>query len=138
MSGIFPAVQPDMAPVEPVPLCKEVAWDFDLGRPIYSGGRPMVVTGAEAVKVWCWRALHVVRRRHSIYSWDYGSEVEELVGQPCTREVKESEAVRYVREALAPNPYITEVRQVDAAFHDTTIALTCTISTVYGEVTVRV
>jgi len=112
MSGIFPIVQPETAEAEPkrLPLCMEVAWDFEGGRPIFSGGKPLVVTGKEAVKVWIWKALMTARFRHSVYSWDYGSEVESLIGKPFTPAVKQSEAVRYVREALMVNPYIRAVR----------------------------
>ena len=52
MSGIFPIVQPEAA-AEPrrLPLCKEAAWDFETGTPVFSGGKPLVVSGAEAVKM---------------------------------------------------------------------------------------
>ena len=52
MSGIFPIVQPEAA-AEPrrLPLCKEAAWDFEKGTTVFSGGKPQVVSGAEAVKI---------------------------------------------------------------------------------------
>ena len=70
MSGIFPIVQPEAAETESrsLPLCKEAAWDFEAGTPVFSGGRPLVVTGAEAVKVWIWKALMTARCRHSVYT----------------------------------------------------------------------
>lgn len=69
MTELFPSIQPEIeeSAVERLPMAKEVAWDFDRGFPIYSGGRPVTVIGAEAVKVWCWRALKTVRFRHDIY-----------------------------------------------------------------------
>ena len=139
MSGIFPAVQPEVvASSAALPLCKEVAWDFSAGRPLFSGGRPAVLSGADAVKVWIWKAIKTVRFRHDIYTWDFGCEAESLVGQPFTQAVKESEAVRYVREALAPNPYITGVRQVDVSFSGTVLSIHCQVMTIYGEVEVNV
>ena len=56
----------------------EVAWDFEAGRPLFSGGKPLVVTGKDAVQVWIWKALMTARARYDVYSWDYGSEVESL------------------------------------------------------------
>lgn len=140
MTELFPSIQPEIeeSTVEQLPMAKEVAWDFTSGIPIYSGGRPVIVTEAEAVKVWCWRALKTARFRHDIYTWDYGCEVESLVGRPFTDQGKESEAVRYVREALKPNPYIKDVRQVDVTFRDTTLTISCTVTTIYGEVQVHV
>lgn len=140
MSGIFPIVQPEAAEITPerLPLCKEAAWDFNKGTPIFSGGKPLVVTGAEAVKVWIWKALMTARAHHSVYTWDYGSEVESLIGKPFTSEVKRSEAVRYVREALLGNPYIRAVRQVDVTFENDDLTICCEVETIYGEVRVYV
>lgn len=140
MSGIFPIVQPEAASesAAALPMCREVAWDFERGVPIFSAGRPLVVSGAEAVKVWAWKAIKTARCRHDIYTWDFGCEAEELVGQAFTPAVKESEAVRYIKEALAPNPYIKSVRQVDVTFSGTLLTTSCAVSTIYGEVEVHV
>lgn len=140
MSGIFPIVQPEAAKAEPrsLPLCREAAWDFKTGTPVFSGGKPLVVTGAEAVKVWIWKALMTARFHHSVYTWDYGTEVESLIGKPFTPAVKRSEAVRYVREALLVNPYIRAVRQVDVTFEDDALTIRCEAETIYGGVEVHV
>ena len=135
MTDLFPIIQPEAEPTvqEKLPLCREVAWDFARGIPIYAGGRPVEVTGLEAVTVWIWKALKTARFHHDIYTWDYGCEAESLIGKAFTAQVKESEAVRYVREALAPNPYITDVRQVDVSFQGTKLTISCQVSTSYGE-----
>lgn len=135
MTDLFPIIQPEAEPTvqEKLPLCREVAWDFARGIPIYAGGRPVEVTGLEAVTVWIWKALKTARFHHNIYTWDYGCEAESLIGKAFTAQVKESEAVRYVREALAPNPYITDVRQVDVSFQGTKLTISCQVSTIYGE-----
>ena len=135
MTDLFPIIQPEAEPTvqEQLPLCREVAWDFARGIPVYAGGRPVEVTGVEAGKVWIWKALKTARFHHDIYTWDYGCEAESLIGKAFTAQVKESEAVRYVREALAPNPYITDVRQVDVSFQGTKLTISCQVSTIYGE-----
>lgn len=140
MSGIFPIVQPEAEEVSTgqLPLCREVAWDFSAGTPIFSGGKPVTVAGAEAVKVWIWKALMTPRRRHDIYTWDYGSEVESLIGQAFTSAVKQSEAVRYVREALMVNPYIKAVHQVSVDFSGERLTISCSVDTIYGEVEISV
>ena len=140
MTDLFPIIQPEAEPTvqEKLPLCREVAWDFTRGIPVYAGGRPVEVTGVEAVKVWIWKALKTARFHHDIYTWDYGCEAESLIGKAFTAQVKESEAVRYVREALAPNPYITDVRQVDVSFQGTKLTISCQVSTIYGEAEVAV
>ena len=115
-----------------------MAWDFARGVPVYAGGRPVEVTGVEAVRVWIWKALKTARFHHDIYTWDYGCEAESLIGKAFTAQVKESEAVRYVREALAPNPYIREVLQAQVSFQGTMLEIACRVSTIYGEAEVAV
>ena len=140
MMELFPAVQPEAEPTatDSLPLCRETAWDFIQERPIYSAGEPVEVTGAEAVRVWVWKALKTARCRYDIYTWDFGCEAENLVGQPFTAQVKESEAARYVRESLAHHPYITGVRQVPASSQGDRLDATCRVETRYGEVEVHV
>ena len=88
--------------------------------------------------MWAWKALNTVRYRHEIYTWDYGCELETLIGQAFTSDVKHSEAVRYIREALMVNPYIRAVRQMSVDFKDSRLTVSCTVDTIYGEVDVYV
>ena len=125
-------------PEEELPLYTDVAMDYDAGVPRFSGGEPVVVTGLEAVKSWAWRAIKTARYVYSCYTWDYGCEAESLIGKAFTAQVKESEAVRYVREALAPNPYIREVLQAQVSFQGTRLEIACRVSTIYGEAEVAV
>lgn len=136
---LFPSIQPQTAEGEKeMPLFKEVKWDFVNNIPIYKGGSPMIVSGKEAVVVWAWKALHTPRFRHEIYTWDYGNEVESLIGQPFTEELKQSEAARYVEECLLVCPYISSVSDVTAAFADGNLKIQASLKTIYGEVEVNV
>lgn len=136
---LFPSIQPqiDESPTE-LELYKEVKWDFEKNIPVYQNGSPVILTGKEAVFVWAWKALTTPRFRYEIYTWDFGSEIESLIGQPFTDELKQSEAARYVQECLLINPYITGVLNVNVAFSDEIIKISCTIETIYGEVDIDV
>ena len=95
MTNLFPIIQPEAeTPVQArLPLCREVAWDFARGVPVYAGGRPVEVTGVEAVRVWIWTALKTARFHHDIYTWDYGCEAESLIGKallPRSRKARRS------------------------------------------------
>lgn len=139
MTDLFPIIQPETVKEETeLPLYREVKWDFEKGRPAFRGGEPVVVEGAEAIKTWVWKALVTERARYEIYSWDFGSEVESLIGQPYTDELKRAEAVRYVREALEINPYITEVTAASVEFDNGVLTINVTVDTVYGEVQAHV
>ena len=133
---LFPSIQPlaytdAVSPTEK--LYREVKWDYDNNIPIYKNGSPDMVEGRDAVFAWAWKALHTPRFRHEIYTWNYGNEVESLIGQPFTEELKKSEAARYVEECLLINPYISGVENVAVEFAGDTIQVSCTIKTVYGE-----
>lgn len=139
MTELFPMIAPQAVQTDTaLPPYRETAWDFEKGQPIFRDGNPLVVEGAEAVKVWIWKALTTVRARHEIYTWDFGSEIESLIGQPYTDDLKRAEAARYAREAIEGNPYITEVIGVSVDFSGGTLAVAVTVSTVYGEVRVNV
>lgn len=139
---LFPMIQPeaeaDTSVQDDFPMYREVAWDYENNKPIYKNGSPVIVEGAEAVKVWAWNALHTVRYRYEIYSWDYGNEAESLIGQPYSQELKESEAARYVQECLEVNPYITGVSDISVEFNSDTLKIAASISTIYGKVTINV
>ena len=139
MTDLFPIIQPEVVQEETeLPLYREVKWDFEKGEPVFRGGEPVVAEGAEAIKTWVWKALVTERARYEIYSWNFGSEVESLIGQPYTDELKRAEAVRYVREALEINPYITEVTAASVDFDNGVLTIDVTVDTVDGEVQAHV
>lgn len=129
---LFPSIQPEITGEKELKLYKEIKWDFENNIPVFKNGSPVVVEGREAVLIWAWKALHTPRFRYEIYTWDYGSEVESLIGQPFTDELKKAEAARYVKECLLINEYITGVSNITVLFKDGAIKINCTIETLYG------
>lgn len=139
MRELFPIFQMQTpASAAQLPLYRDVAMDYDAGVPAFSGGSPVLVSGLEAVKGWAWRALKTARYRWSCFSWDYGCELESLVGQPYSEDTRLSEAVRYAREALSVCPYITGSSAQVEDFDGSTLRLGVTIQTVYGEASIHV
>lgn len=137
MSSIFPIISPPENPGgqdRNLPMCKEVAWDFENDVPIFRGGEPAVVTEKEALKVWIWRALRTPRFKYEIYTWAYGSEFESLLGQAYNDSVKTAEAPRYLRECLLVNPYIKQVKDISVSFETARLTVKGTAVTIYGEV----
>lgn len=133
--SIFPMIQPKATPsTSSLPLCKETAWDYEKNCPIFRRGEPVIVTGKEAVKVWIYKALLTARYRYEIYTWDYGSEFESLIGQAYTPTLKEAEAPRYLKECLLINPYITAVKKIAVTFDAGKLTVSGVAETIYGEV----
>ena len=115
------------------PLYKEVAWDFEKDTPVIQSGDFKIVEGNEAIKVWVYKALLTPRYNYSIYSWDYGSELMDLVGKAYTTSLTKEEAKRYIKEALLINPYILEVDVIDTSFNNGVLSADIKIVTIYGE-----
>ena len=116
-----------------IPIYKEVAWDFEKDAPILENGDFKIVEGNNAIKVWTYKALLTPRYNHSIYSWDYGSELMDLVGKAYTPSLTKEEAKRYIKEALLINPYILEVNVIDTSFSNGILSADIKIVTIYGE-----
>ena len=133
--SLFPFVtyKEDMVKDNSFPLYKEVAWDFKRDIPILENGDFKIVEGNEAIKVWVYKALLVPRYQYSIYSWGYGSELLSLIGKAYTPQLTESEAKRYIEEALKINPYILDVNVINTDFKDSTLSANVKIVTIYGE-----
>lgn len=136
---LFPIIHAETEEVsQDFPLYREVKWDFEKGQPIFQNGSPVVVTGNEAIKTWVWKTLITARRRYEIYTWDFGNDMYSLIGQNFTEDTKQSEAARYVREALEINPYITDIVEIIVEFDIATLTVSATVETIYGEVDIRV
>ena len=97
-----------------------------------------MVTGREAVKVWAYKALNTPRYAYEMYSWNYGNEMESLIGQAYTEDLKRSELPRYVEECLLIIPNITAVENIDLFLIGDKLSGSCEIKTIYGEEMVNV
>ena len=115
------------------PLYREIAWDFTNNIPILENGDFKIVEGNEAIKVWVYKAILTPRYNYSIYTWDYGSELLDLIGKAYTPSLTKEEAKRLIKEALEINPYILEVEITDINFKDSLLSADIKIVTIYGE-----
>ena len=121
------------------PMYKEIAWDFKKNTPIIQNGDFKIVEGNNAIKVWVYKALLTPRYSYSIYSWNYGSELMDLIGKAYTPSLTKEEAKRYIKEALSINPYILEVNVINTDFKDGLLSADVKVKTIYeGEVLVNV
>lgn len=134
MSELFPFIDSveEIEAAKELPLCKEIAWNYDEDKPIIENGDFKIIEGLEAVKVWAYKALKTVRYKYEIYSWDHGHELEELVGKGYTESYVNSEAARYIEEALLINPYIKRVSNVQSEIVNGVLRIKVNIDTIYG------
>ena len=140
--SIFPFINGDDGILETAannfPVYYEVAWDFVNDRAIFQDGNPKIVEKNEAISVWVYKALLTSRYEHSIYTWNYGSELMSLIGKAYTPQLTESEAKRYIIEALEVNPYILEINVINASFNNGALNADIKLLTIYGESEVKI
>ena len=134
--SIFPFINGDdgilEASLENLPIYKECAWDFVNDRAIFIDGSPKIVEKNEAIKVWIYKAIKTARYEYEIYSFDYGCELNTLLGKGYVKGYIESEAIRYIEEALLINPYIVKIYNIDIGFNNDNLNIYADIETVYG------
>lgn len=90
------------------------------------------------MKVWAYNALRTVRYRHEIWSFQYGCELERLIGQQFSAETKEAEASRYITDCLTASPYIKEVTVTGISLTGGVLTASVSLKTIYGEEDIRV
>lgn len=112
---------------------REYGIDFGTGK--LTG---KIVEGLEAIKVWIWLAMRTARYRFVIYSWDYGIELEDLIGKGYTDEYIKSEVERMIEDALLINNNILSITDIEVKRNNDKISASFTANTLYGEVSINV
>lgn len=92
-----------------------------------------IVSGVDAIKVWAWLALNTARYRYLIYSWEYGSELESLIGTEFTEEFTAARAKKFIEECLFENEHITDISEYNAIFENDRLTCSFIMGTEYGE-----
>ena len=133
MEGIFPSYK-GQEKTNTLPIPKDIAIDFTTGNPIIENNDFVIVEKDEAIKVWCYYALKINKDRFIIYSPNYGSTLEELIGNNYVDNDK-YELEKKVSDCLLVSPYIKSIDKVEAEFNNNTGELTgeIYITTIYSE-----
>ena len=115
-----------------LPLLIDVAIDANTGLPLEENGRPVLVTGQQALRQWVHFALARESRRfaYAAHTADYGNEFETLAGYPAVE--VESRLPEMIRQALEVNPYITATTGLTVRRKEAGFAVGFVLETVYG------
>lgn len=118
--------------IEEMAETKQVSDDYEID---FATGRLTgnIITGLDAVAQWARLALNIPRYVYPQYSWDYGSELETLIGDGYDTDYIESEVSRMITDALSPNEDIEGIRDLSCDFEDGRLMVSFTLVTVYGE-----
>jgi len=118
---------------ETVTIPKEYEIDFNTGQ---MTGK--IIEGAEAIKVWIRNTLGTTRYKHNIYTWDHGSELDDLIGHSYPQEYLEVEAKRMIEDCLLVNEYIISLDSFNVEIVDDKLSIYFTANTLFGEVNINV
>ena len=94
---------------------KEYDIDFSSGK---LNGK--IAEGARALAVWA-------------YLWEYGSEINDLIGYTHSDEYVKSEINRLITECLEPNAYITGITDLEVDRSKETMNIKFRLLTEYGD-----
>lgn len=100
--------------------------DFERGRIIG------MIDELEAVKQAVFLILQTERYRYLIYSADYGSELEGLIGRDPL--FTQSEIKRRIREALMQDDRIEDVTNFRLQFNGDSVLVRFTVISIFGEI----
>ncbi|MBY6879652.1 DUF2634 domain-containing protein [Clostridium botulinum] len=92
-----------------------------------------VVDGKEALKQAIQLILGTERYEYLIYSWNYGSELNGLIGKQ--KDIAESEFKRRIREALSQDDRINNVNNFIFKYDKDGVEVSFTVFSIYGEFT---
>lgn len=117
---------PNMDQERPQPS-KTYAWDWKTGK---IGGK---TDGADALRQFIVKAIRTPRYRHLIYPPDYGCEIHDLIGEPFSDPLVESEIRRTVTEALVYDDRVRRVKDVSTERNGDRVRIHLTVVTTEGD-----
>lgn len=117
------------------PRAKEYAYDIDTGQFKLKNNKMYFVYENEAIKVWIWKLFMTEKFRWVVFPWAYGHKLETLIGQAYTPGYVNSEAERFIREAIdaALSDYIIRLDDIQIHFEDGVLYVSLKAITIYGE-----
>ena len=86
----------------------------------------------EAMRQAIYLILNTERYQYPIYSWNYGIELEHLIGQPIALVLPEIE--RCITEALMQDDRITGVDEFDFTVSGKNVHCSFRVTTIFGEI----
>ncbi|HGM1477091.1 DUF2634 domain-containing protein [Clostridioides difficile] len=85
-------------------------FDFEKGEFVKNAdGTLKKCDKVQAYKQWCQKAILTPRYKRSAYSSVYGSEIKELIASNLSKNAKELEISRLIKETILVHPYTKEV-----------------------------
>lgn len=136
--SLFPNKKIEKKEIErKLPMFTEYKWDFLKNEIKLVDGKTELVTGIEALQVWVYKTLKTDRYKYLGYSWNYGSEIEDLLGKVMGEETVNIQVEKRLRDALI-NDYIKDIDDVIVENTNGSLKVSFAIETIYGRGSINV
>lgn len=96
----------DLTTVDIAPS-KTYKFDFETGE-----FENRIIDDIEAISQFVQKAIITPRFRYVIYNWDYGSELDSLIGQSFTQELITHELPRVIEEAIKFDDRVVDIQEM--------------------------
>jgi phage baseplate assembly protein W len=104
------AEEPDLPEEPDLDYRQEPAFDWTTGEFFRTTtGDVLMVTGVEAIIEWCQTCINTPKGVYVIFDPDFGTDLQQLLGESLSEPVLYSEAARTVEEGLERHPRISSV-----------------------------
>lgn len=131
--SLFPFLRNDIGEIQLITVYKE--YEFNFNTNTLTG---KILEGKAALKMWIYKALLTSRYVYPIYSWDYGQDLEELIGQGYETDFIKSEVERRIQDCLMVNERIIRCHSFELSFINDQLKVSFTVETTFGEVAINV
>ena len=135
--SLFPFMtkEVDTRSIKTIDIHKEYEYEYDFQEGKLTG---KLLEGKKALKMWIYKALFTKRYIYPIYSWNFGQDLDELIGQGYNHDLIESEVQRRVQDCLLINDKIRDCHSFEINLINDELQISFTVDTTFGEVTVNV
>ena len=124
-----------------IPTSSEMAEDFETEYELQpsktyklqaNGTISGVIDEIEAMEQAVYKILNTERFNYMIYSWDYGIELDELIGESIMFVIPELE--RRIEEALMQDERITDIEDFEFELLGGAVFVSFTVHTIFGDI----
>lgn len=135
MAELYPFTDPQLFNNNnEIPIADEYAYDIETAQFKYRDGKMYKVYKNEAIKIKLWKLFMTEKFLWVVFPWAYGHELESLIGKSYTQGYINSEATRFVKEAVFDNlsDYVTDLENIEVKFDDGLLTISFKAITIYG------
>ena len=122
----------------PLQPFKEFEWDLLTHDYVVTDGQIHILEGKPALKIWIYKTLLTQRARYKAYTWDYGNDLDTLIGINLVRDILVSEAKRITEEALLMNKHIFALKEFKAWMDGADLHIEFIAVTTVGELEISI